>query len=428
MPTKRHSRREKPEIVAAVDHDVGNKRRRTQSQAGTPIISTQGSQYKTPTQTAAAEKETQTLVVMEMGASHCQLMYREPGKEWTSVTWPEEGEGVNRGRLHVMPTVAAYSRGPDNKEIRPFYGQEAIDQHHYHRQVDTFHHLKLAFVKVAPTPAVQTTLDEQDKRAKAYGTNIIQVAIAFFEHALHNLSGVYRETAVLYFNISDSWSNKASQRLLRRFQTILPNVEIHAIDECLSSALGVCHGQSLNGMTRHCAFIAADCGHSTMNLSRLWPSTKKHHHRIRDNETFSLGAGNINAAAEAEVREINRLQGLDLESGILGMSLVIDKCMKPNMNYTPLPPRGFDEHEWHRVTTAAKKANDELDKRRVDRIQHMLDKNRAQSSDQQVQVILTGNASKSKTFLERLSAVVAKKYPEAKICHPSPGERYLVRS
>ncbi|KAI6857982.1 hypothetical protein KC338_g6569 [Hortaea werneckii] len=96
------------------------------------------------------------------------------------------------------------------------------------------------------------------------------------------------------------------------------------------------------------------------------------------------------------------------------------------MNYTPLPPRGFDEHEWHRVTTAAKKANDELDKRRVDRIQHMLDKNRAQSSDQQVQVILTGNASKSKTFLERLSAVVAKKYPEAKICHPSPGERTAV--
>lgn len=52
----------------------------------------------------------------------------------------------------------------------------------------------------------------------------------------------------------------------------------------------------------------------------------------------------------------------------------------------------------------------------------MLDKNRGQSSVQQVQVILTGNASKSKTFLERLSSVVAGKYPEAKICHPSPGE------
>ena len=413
---KRHSRQDKPQRMSDVEPAASNKRLKTRSQEESSITPIRNSNLQAPAGSAAPGAETRTLWVMEIGASHFQLMHKKPGREWDSVRWPRRGH--TRELPKVIPTMATVERDPVNGNLMTFCGREAFDEAYSRPRLDTFRYLKLAFINDEDDRApdlIRHALRDQERRARSYNANATEIANTFFQEVLKKVHVADGETAVLYFNIVDIWPNAVGQDLLNHFQKILPGVEIHAVDECLSSVFGIRHSETSGGTSKGCALITVDCGDSTTNICRLRPSKKKKdHYQIEHYVPLMYGAGSINAAVEGKIRKINRAHSRSPEANVVKMSYFVD-MMKPNMERQVDSDFGFNEDDWDMIITAAKNANRELDERRIKQIESMLKDNKAEAPNERVKVILTGGASASPTFNNLLTVMMSREYPNAEI-------------
>ncbi|KAI7290645.1 hypothetical protein KC343_g272 [Hortaea werneckii] len=414
MLTRGHPRQEKHQRMLDPEPVASTKRPKTRSEEEPSLAPTWNSDPEAPAPSAAAEAKTPTLYAMEIGASHFQLMYKKPGKEWTCKTWPALGDNWGMESRNVIPTMVALEHAPKNEEVPTYYGREALDIAKTSSRFDTFRYLKLAYVDDADNrlpSLIKRTLKQQEKLARSYGWRSKGIASLFFDNALKELSKDDGKTAVLYFNVIDIWPNAVSQKLLDRFQELLPGVKIHAIDECLSSVFGTHHGEA----SGNCALLTVDCGHSTTNVCRLRPSKKERHYQIEDYEPLPLGAGIINAAAEEEVRNINRIRQRNLEQDVLNVSCFVD-ALKHDMGNCDSSSFGYNEDEWQRIIKAAKDANVKLDRERIQVIDSLLGKNKVEAPRERIKVILTGGASQSKTFQDGLRDMVSRRYPNVEVC------------
>jgi len=210
---------------------------------------------------SAAEQAQQWVFAMEMGASHAQIMVKEPGTGWKYVNWGRGAGASSMSGVDVVPTMTALREGDGGLEIR--HGNSALRARIAHHEWVAFHHLKLAYLDVAPTEAMHETLKSQQETASAKGWDIRDLADKFFNFVLSRATGKRVVSPVLYTNISDVWPNAVAQRLIRGFQNVLPGAEIHGIDECLSSLIGAVPDElpSHSASTR---YVVVDCGHATM--------------------------------------------------------------------------------------------------------------------------------------------------------------------
>lgn len=97
----------------------------------------------------------------------------------------------------------------------------------------------------------------------ALGLSIEEVAAAFFAYVLQNVIERCNGALDLYFNISDTWSNRKAQDLVERFQRLAPQGKIYSIDECFASLVG-CVGSSSSEGSAEGLYLVVDCGASTM--------------------------------------------------------------------------------------------------------------------------------------------------------------------
>jgi hypothetical protein len=217
-----------------------------------------------PTTTASVRPlgEAQRWVyAMEMGASHAQIMVKEPGSSWRYVNWGRGAGASSMSGVDVVPTLTALRLGDGELEVR--HGNSALAARIAHHEWVAFHHLKLAYLDAAPTEAMSETLKRQQELASAKGLDIQDLADKFFNFVLTKAAGKRVVSPVLYTNISDVWPNSVAQRLIRGFQEILPGAEIHGIDECLSSLIGAVSREPSTNPARM-RYVVVDCGHATM--------------------------------------------------------------------------------------------------------------------------------------------------------------------
>ena len=200
--------------------------------------------------------------VIELGASHAEASIKKPDGQWEVVRWAKGSGAGSLGGAEAIPTMTAVKRDGDTKEMR--HGHAALRARMIHpTSWEMFSHLKLAFVADAPTLAIKQALSRQEERAAALGLTIEEVAAAFFAHVLQNVVDRCHGPLELYFNISDTWSNRKAQDLVERFQKLAPQAKIYSIDECFASLVG-CVGSSSSEDSAEGPRLVVDCGGSTM--------------------------------------------------------------------------------------------------------------------------------------------------------------------
>jgi hypothetical protein len=213
------------------------------------------------TPAAPQEQAQRWLFVMEMGASHAQVMFKEPGSTWKYVNWGKGSGASSMGGVDVIPTMTALRAGDGSLEIR--HGYSALNARIANRDWVVFQHLKLVYLDVAPTDAMRQTLKSQQEMASAKGWDVQELADKFFYFVLSKATEMQIRPPVLYTNISDVWPNAVAQRLVNGFQKVVPGAEVHGIDECLSSVIGAVSTEPVSA-ERRMRYIVVDCGHATM--------------------------------------------------------------------------------------------------------------------------------------------------------------------
>jgi hypothetical protein len=222
--------------------------------------------------TVQAQKETQPRIedstrtrwkaVIELGASHAEASIKGPDGVWEVVRWAKGSGAGSLGGAEAIPTMTAVKKEDDAKEMR--HGHAAMRAMMIHSTSwEIFSHLKLAFVADAPTQDIAQALSRQGERAAAMELSVDEVAAAFFAHILEKAIERCSGPLDLYFNISDTWSNRKAQDLVQRFRELVPRAEVYGIDECYASLVG-CVSNSPAQKSVEGFYLVVDCGHSTM--------------------------------------------------------------------------------------------------------------------------------------------------------------------
>lgn len=356
------------------------------------------------------------------------------------VRWHKGSGAGSLGGADATPTMTAVKRKDEPGAMR--HGHDAMRARMIHPSSwELFFHLKLAFVADAPTADIAQVLARQEEKAAAMGLSVEEVATAFFTHLLQQVTERHPGSLELYFNISDSWSNRKAQELVQRFQKLAPRAEISGIDECFASLVGSV-GRSLPGTSAEGFYVVVDCGHSTMvrasidltstsllahllqNIGCATISIGDPRFKTHKYDTHNTGAGAINAAAENEVRRINRVNGIaDVEKNVWEVSDYIDEFFKPDADTSISSRAGYDGDEWESIIGCAGEANKQLDIDRVKLIQATLDEV-TQAGDSNVRILLTGRGTLSKTFLSSLQDMIDQRFPDVRIQDLELDNRY----
>jgi len=133
-------------------------------------------------------------------------------------------------------------------------------------------------------------------------------------------------------------------------------------------------------------------------------------------ECMEWGAAVIDMAVTDELRAMNEeAEEEDTNKGVWDTLQYINEHVKPDMS-TDFPARtGFTDIAWRRVMRVARKADDRLNEERVDLILELIRKTYVVGADNQL--LLTGRASLSRTFVARLEAALKRHFPDVKLLH-----------
>jgi hypothetical protein len=201
-------------------------------------------------------------IVMEMGASHTQIMIKRPGKAWEYVKFGRGAGASSISGVDVVPTMTAIRSRDDSLDVR--HGISALNARiSDSRSWTVFQHLKHAYLSEAPTADVDRTLKNQQKVARERGWDIEDLADKYFYDILSTATKEDIGSPIFFTNISDVWPNKVAQRLICGFQKILPGAEVHGVNECLSSLIGAMSMETTTA-AEPVQLVYVDCGHSTM--------------------------------------------------------------------------------------------------------------------------------------------------------------------
>lgn len=201
-------------------------------------------------------------IVMEMGASHTQVMAKRPEKAWEYVKFGRGAGASSISGVEVVPTMTAIRSKDGSLDIR--HGISALNARiSDSRSWTVIQHLKHAYIREAPTAEVERTLKNQQEIASERGWDIQDLADQYFYDILGRALQEDVESPILFTNISDVWPNKVAQRLIRGFQKVLPGAEVHGVNECLSSLVGAMSMEPVTA-TEPIHLVYVDCGHSTM--------------------------------------------------------------------------------------------------------------------------------------------------------------------
>lgn len=223
-------------------------------------------------------------IALEIGGSHNMVTIEGTDGKWGFAKWPK-GAGASSlgGGVNVVPTMTALRL--QDQELRVKHGYEAYHARGANRAWYLFRYLKSAYapdqtgsmepasmnqqgMADAPdqTGSMELALKNQKEIAMANGWDIHDIADKFFTFVLEEAvkaAGTDICSPVIWVNIVDYWPNIVAQRLLRRFEEILPGAQIHAVDEVVASVIGAMERSSLE-VSQPTSCLYVDCGDTTM--------------------------------------------------------------------------------------------------------------------------------------------------------------------
>jgi hypothetical protein len=133
-------------------------------------------------------------------------------------------------------------------------------------------------------------------------------------------------------------------------------------------------------------------------------------------KSMEWGAAVIDMAVANELRAMNEeAEEDDTNKGVWDTLQYINEHVKPDMSTDFTARTGFTDIAWRRVMRVARNADDKLNVERVDLILELMRKTHVPGADNQL--LLTGRASLSCTFVARLEAALKIDFPDVKLLH-----------
>lgn len=130
----------------------------------------------------------------------------------------------------------------------------------------------------------------------------------------------------------------------------------------------------------------------------------------------NLGAGMIDMAVANELRAINEEAGeSDLNKGVWDTLQYFTEYVKPDMDAECAARAGLTELIWRRLMRKAREVDKEFHLQQVDLILQLLRETCVADADNQL--LLTGRASLSVSFLAVLKPALDSEFPDVKLLH-----------
>jgi hypothetical protein len=121
-------------------------------------------------------------------------------------------------------------------------------------------------------------------------------------------------------------------------------------------------------------------------------------------------------AVANELRAMNEeAEEDDTNKGVWDTLQYITEHVKSDMDSEFAARTGFTDLSWRRVMRVAREAGKKLDLERVDLILQLLRETYVVDADNQL--LLTGRASLSRTFVAKLKAAMDSEFPDVKLLH-----------